>query len=64
MLERGIDRAARIAADSRRVFVIDKEQLMDWDPKDYPATDTQSQKAPGGSLHTQALADFRAGSDH
>jgi hypothetical protein len=37
---------------------------MDWDPKDYPAGDIQSQKAPGGSLNAQALADQRAGSDH
>ena len=57
-------RKAIFAGDSRRAFVVGKDQLMDWDPKDYPAGDIQSQKAPGGSLNAQALADQRAGSDH
>jgi NADH-quinone oxidoreductase subunit I len=57
-------RKAILAADSRRAFVIGREALMDWDPKDYPAGDTQSQKAPGGSLHAQALEAFRSGSVH
>ena len=50
-----------MVADTRAEFVLTKEKLMDWAPADYPATDTQSQKAPGGSLHAQALADFNSG---
>jgi NADH-quinone oxidoreductase subunit I len=50
-----------LVGDDRAGFVIDKEALMDWDPKDYPADDAQSQKAPGGSLNAQALAELRAG---
>jgi len=55
---------AILAADSRAAFVIDKTQLLDWQPQDYPATDIQSQKAPGGSLHAEALAAFQAGDHH
>lgn len=44
--------------DNRRDFVIGKAKLMDWNPADYPATDVQSQKAPGGSLNAEALAQF------
>ncbi len=50
--------------DNRRDFIITKDKLLDWAPADYPATDTQSQKAPGGSLNAQALAEFNAGSGH
>jgi hypothetical protein len=53
-----------MSGDNRRDFVIDKAKLMDWDPKDYPLTDVQSQKAPGGSLHQQALEEFRSGTYH
>lgn len=57
-------RQAVLAADNRRAFVVDKERMMDWDPKDYPLDDTQSQKAPGGALHAQALEDFKSGTYH
>jgi NADH-quinone oxidoreductase subunit I len=57
-------RQAVLAADNRRAFVVDKERLMDWEPKDYPADDTQSQKAPGGKLHAQALEEFKSGTYH
>jgi hypothetical protein len=50
--------------DNRRDFIITKDKLLDWAPADYPATDTQSQKAPGGTLNAQALAEFNAGSRH
>jgi NADH-quinone oxidoreductase subunit I len=52
------------AGDNRRDFVIDKATLMDWDPKDYPADDLQSQKAPGGLLNAEALAALKSGTDH
>jgi NADH-quinone oxidoreductase subunit I len=55
---------AVLAADNRASFVIDKSKLMDWDPKDYPADDTQSQRAPGGSLNAEALAAFNSGTEH
>jgi NADH-quinone oxidoreductase subunit I len=57
-------REAVLAGDNRRDFVVDKENLMGWDPKDYPESDTQSQKAPGGTLNAQALAQLHAGDDH
>jgi NADH-quinone oxidoreductase subunit I len=57
-------REAVLAADNRRAFVVDKEKMLDWDPKNYPLDDTQSQKAPGGALHAQALKDFSSGSYH
>jgi NADH-quinone oxidoreductase subunit I len=57
-------RQAVLAADNRRAFVVDKERMMDWDPKDYPLEDTQSQKAPGGALHAQALQEFKSGTYH
>jgi NADH-quinone oxidoreductase subunit I len=53
-----------LASDKRSDFVIDKAKLMDWEPKDYPAEDVQSQKAPGGTLNAQALEQFKAGSEH
>ncbi len=55
---------AILAGDNRAGFVIDKATLMDWDPKDYPANDVQSQKAPGGALHAQALEEFKSGTYH
>jgi len=57
-------RQAVLSGDNRRDFVIDKGKLLDWEPKDYPLEDTQSQKAPGGALHQQALADFTSGTYH
>ncbi len=55
---------AVLVGGDRAGFVIDKQGLMDWNPKDYPAGDTQSQKAPGGSLHAAALEAQKSGSDH
>lgn len=55
---------AVLAADNRAAFVINKDSLMDWNPSDYPADDTQSQKAPGGSMHAEALAALQAGDHH
>jgi len=53
-----------MVSDNRADFVLTKDKLMDWAPADYPATDTQSQKAPGGSLHAKALEDFNSGNRH
>ncbi len=47
-------------ADNRAAFVMTKEKMLDWNPRDYPAEDVQSQKAPGGLLHAKALAEFNA----
>ncbi|MBA3700780.1 MAG: NADH-quinone oxidoreductase subunit I [Planctomycetes bacterium] len=55
---------AVMAGDNRADFVVNKESLMEWKPTDYPADDTQSQKAPGGSLHAQALDEFKSGTYH
>lgn len=55
---------AVLVGDNRRDFVVGKEQLMDWDPKDYPQSDVQSQKAPGGTLNAQALEQQRSGTGH
>lgn len=43
-----------IAADARSKFVATKEDLLDWDPADFPEGDAQSQKAPGGNLNEAA----------
>ena len=55
---------AVLAGDNRADFVVNKESLLEWNPRDYPAEDTQSQKAPGGSLHAQALDEFKSGTYH
>jgi NADH-quinone oxidoreductase subunit I len=55
---------AIVVGDDRRSFVVDKAQLMAWQPKDFPADDVQSQKAPGGSLNAAALDAFRSGTEH
>jgi NADH-quinone oxidoreductase subunit I len=57
-------RQAVLAGDNRRAFIIDRDKMMDWDPKDYPLDDAQSQKAPGGTLHAQALEEFKSGTYH
>lgn len=51
-------RKVALAADSREKFKVGLKDLMDWDPKDYPATDEQSQKAPGGTLNAQARREW------
>jgi len=53
-----------LVGGDRASFVVDKQQLMAWDPKDYPADDVQSQKAPGGTLNAKALEDMKSGSAH
>jgi NADH-quinone oxidoreductase subunit I len=45
---------AMFAADKREKFRVGLSDLLEWDPKDYPETDVQSQKAPGGSLNAKA----------
>jgi NADH-quinone oxidoreductase subunit I len=53
-----------MVADNRAAFVMSKEKMLGWEPKDYPAEDLRSQEAPGGLKHAAALAEFRAGSHH
>jgi NADH-quinone oxidoreductase subunit I len=55
---------AILVGGDRASFVIDRQRLMDWEPKDYPAGDVQSQKAPGGTLNEKALQELRSGTDH
>lgn len=55
---------AVLVGDNRADFVVDLKGLMDWNPKDYPADDLQSQKAPGGLLNAQALLDLKSGTGH
>jgi NADH-quinone oxidoreductase subunit I len=45
---------AMLAADKREKFRVGLSDLLDWDPKDYPEDDVQSQKAPGGLLNRDA----------
>jgi NADH-quinone oxidoreductase subunit I len=47
-----------LAADNREKFKVGLKDLLDWNPSDYPTTDTQSQKAPGGTLNEQARKDW------
>ena len=53
-----------VVGDSRESFVRTKEDLLDWDPKDYPAGDEQSQKAPGGRLNEEARRTSAEGTGH
>lgn len=55
---------AILVEDARHKFIIDKDTMLDWDPKDYPAEDEISQQAPGGLRHDAALAAFRSGTGH
>lgn len=47
-----------LAADSREKFKVTMKDLLDWNPTDFPANDTQSQKAPGGSLNAEARKEW------
>jgi len=40
---------------NRDDFVLNMTDLMNWDPKDYPADDIQSQRAPGGIRNQQTV---------
>jgi len=55
---------AIIVDDARNKFVINKDSMLEWDPKDYPESDVVSQEAPGGVLNVQALKTFTSGTDH
>lgn len=55
---------AVLVEDARSKFVISRDTMLDWDPKDYPADDRTSQEAPGGSRNAEALATFRSGTGH
>jgi NADH-quinone oxidoreductase subunit I len=48
-------RKVAISNYRREDFVATMETLLNWDPKDYPANDAQSQRAPGGSLNQEAM---------
>ena len=47
-----------LAADKREKFRVGLQDLLDWNPADFPASDVQSQKAPGGSLNAQARKEW------
>jgi NADH-quinone oxidoreductase subunit I len=47
-----------LAADSREKFKVGLKDLLSWNPADYPDSDTQSQKAPGGILNEQARKEW------
>lgn len=51
-------RKISLAADSRDKFKVGLKDLMDWKPSEYPESDIQSQKAPGGSLNAQARKEW------
>lgn len=55
---------AILVDDARANFLIDKDTMLDWDPKDYPETDLISQEAPGGILNIEALEAFKSGTGH
>jgi len=55
---------AILVADARSKFIISRDQMLDWDPKDYPDDDTTSQEAPGGLHNREALERFQAGEGH
>jgi NADH-quinone oxidoreductase subunit I len=40
---------------SRKEFLATMDQMLAWNPKDYPETDVQSQMAPGGTRNKEAL---------
>jgi len=50
-----------IAADARSKFVATKEELLAWNPVDFPESDVQSQKAPGGTLNEAARKQWAMG---
>jgi len=47
-------RNVAVAGYTRESFQADMTTLLDWNPADYPADDSQSQKAPGGSHNQQS----------
>jgi NADH-quinone oxidoreductase subunit I len=47
-------RDVAISEYHRKDFVADMNKLLDWDPKNYPNDDKQSQNAPGGSHNSEA----------
>lgn len=50
-----------VSEDARSKFVLEKDQLLDWNPADYPSDDAQSQKAPGGTLNDAARKQWGLG---
>ena len=50
-----------LAADNRDAFKVGLNDLLDWKPSDYPESDVQSQKAPGGTLNAQARKEWGLG---
>jgi len=47
-------RKVAISEYKREDFVANMDRLLDWDPKDYPENDSQSQRAPGGLQNEEA----------
>ncbi len=46
---------ASFVHNDRKKFLATMDQMLAWDPKDYPESDIQSQVAPGGSRNKEAL---------
>jgi NADH-quinone oxidoreductase subunit I len=55
---------AILVDDARHKFIISRDQMLDWDPSDYPDTDVTSQEAPGGKLNEEARKAFESGTGH
>lgn len=49
---------ASFVHDDRKKFLATMDDLLNWDPKDYPQSDVQSQVAPGGSKNKEALKNW------
>jgi len=47
-------REVSLSFGSRKEFVADMQRLTAWKPEDFPANDSQSQRAPGGTENQQA----------
>jgi NADH-quinone oxidoreductase subunit I len=47
-------RMVAVSEYKREDFVADLPRLLNWDPKDYPNDDLQSQRAPGGNKNAEA----------
>jgi len=48
-------RDASFVHGNRKDFLATMDQMLAWDPKDYPQDDAQSQMAPGGTKNKEAL---------
>ena len=47
-------REVSLAFGTRKEFIADMTRLTAWNPADFPANDSQSQRAPGGTQNQEA----------